>query len=224
MPDKHYLYGGSTADIWLNCDGAMTLARFAPEVEPGEAAQRGTRIHKLAEKIFNKEECGECDTEEYCIANNYVNHIQSNFPRDGMDIEVAWKLSKTIGGTIDGIAISSTDIWIWDLKTGKKRVNPEHNWQLLFYRYIYYPNNDVRNVHLGIFQNGEMRWWHPSREEIDAAMDRFASRLAAIDTPDGPLTLTPGSHCLWCKAKPVCKRIRAEAPTEDSTKLPALDW
>jgi hypothetical protein len=86
------------------------------------------------------------------------------------------------------------------LKTGKTHVPVTNNWQLLFYAVMQGSHRYGRKVHLGIYQpsvSKEIQWWHPSKEDLDAAATR-------IDKAVNSREFTPGGHCQRCRALPHC--------------------
>lgn len=216
MPDKHFTYGGSNAHIWFYCDGSAQLSRMVPQVEAGESAKRGTRIHDLACKIYYKEVvAGNLD--EINIANKYVKDCLEIAP--AVHMEEWYEVEDEFGGTIDGWAIKDGVLHLWDLKTGKSKVQAKNNEQLLFYRFLLdnYFCDIIKSFKLGIHQNGGFDWWELSKEEMGNWSTFIQSRIDHLRYQ--PLTLTKGSHCLWCKAKHVCWEYNKDKPTETIMKI-----
>lgn len=58
MADRHLLYGGSTADIWLNCFGWASLIQQVPKRPVGMPAHEGTAQHACMERLLQDPELG----------------------------------------------------------------------------------------------------------------------------------------------------------------------
>ena len=215
MPDKHFTYGGSNAHIWFYCDGSAQLSRMVPQVEAGESAKRGTRIHDLACKIYNKDVIiGNLD--EINIANKYVKDCLEIAP--AVHMEELYSRNDEFGGTVDGWTLKDNVLYVWDLKTGKSKVSAKNNEQLLFYTFlldICLP--EIESFKLGIYQNEKFDWWELSLEEMTNWFTFIQKRIEHLRYQ--PLTLTKGSHCLWCKAKHVCWEYNKDKPTETIMKI-----
>ena len=209
MPTKHWPLGGSTAHIWINCNAMPIIKRLViGEALAGEAAQRGTMIHEQAEQLLSGKEVPDAD--EVAIA--YANDVKATFSHRLIELEQSY--NDIAGGTIDGVALKEGAVWIWDLKTGRERVDPEGNSQLTFYAYLLNKVGHVTGdpMYLGIWQDGSFNWWKTSFYElaliyavIDTAIDRiknWGSRVSA----------NPGSHCKWCKAKTACGAYMRNIP------------
>lgn len=223
MPSKHYVYGGSTASIWMECDAAMQLSRMCPQKEAGDAAKRGTRIHEIAEKIFIGTYNGE-KNDEYDEAFVYINDVKALFWEP--HIENTIEVRHDVGGSIDGWALQDRTLYVWDLKTGAKKVVVENNKQLLFYAMLViheisalHPTTLlIDHVRLGIHQGGQFKWWNLT---VDDAVDKitFMSRRL-YNLGNDSLTFNDGTHCFFCKAQPMCPKKVAQNRMVELTPAP----
>ena len=221
MPDIHHSIGGSNAHIWIECPASPLLSRLVPPFDAGPAAARGTRIHALAEKIYNGTTTfAEDDFEEVAIAQRYVTAIKNKFQNLPIKIEHYVKLmTLDAGGTIDCIVWDEDAkiLYVLDLKTGKQEVSPECNWQLLFYAMcaLHTPGYDMihpDHIYLGIYQNELLKWWpipfnvYETRRlmMIDAINKIMSSYVQAL----------PGEHCKYCKGKKACVRYIETKPVK----------
>lgn len=209
MPAKHYPLGGSTAHIWTKCPAMPTMVRFAQDVPAGEAAERGTRIHALAEAFLKNEQIvGQ--KSEIDIAEQYANAVRSKF---GSNYSVEREYvgdNGYYGTTIDGLSHDKLNniLWVWDLKSGNEQVSPENNKQLLFclLMVVLHMSKQTDCVphtfNLGIWQDGMFKWW-----AIDKARARKETDLLieAIErTQTSKIACNPGEHCHYAKCKNVC--------------------
>jgi len=156
----HHLYGGSSADIWVNCPGWASLVKDLPPEAAGVHAERGTALHKGVLEVKTHTEI------QHRIKGTPLEFDYSsipNWPEEGPDLaDEFWSLiwervleqfitGKTIfiekklmlfpeldcGGTADFIALFYNDkgkfvAVLGDCKFGKVRVSPDKE-QLKFY-------------------------------------------------------------------------------------------
>lgn len=193
---KHYLYGGSNAVVWSECNGSPFIAAFCVN-GANDAMKRGTRIHDLAERLIDQREIPtDAFADELAIAKAYSEQVLNMF--GACSVEVACVVSELVGGTLDGVAIRDGELFIWDLKTGFKPVYATFNKQLLAYLWFYAQDHDLPDIiHLGIWHEtvGDFDWWDVTREEIAEAFEKFETATSAF-----PKSLTPGPHCSSCRA------------------------
>lgn len=156
----HNLYGGSSADIWVNCSGWMSLVKDIPEEETTIHASRGTALHEGVLEVKTKTEI------EHRVSGADLVFDYSkieNWPAEGPELanefwDIIWEnvleqfiTGKTIyiekklmlfpeldsGGTADFIVLYYSDkgklvAVLGDCKFGKIRVEPDKE-QLKFY-------------------------------------------------------------------------------------------
>lgn len=157
---EHELYGGSSADIWVNCHGWASLVRDMPEDPPTVHSLRGTALHTGVLEVKTKIEI------EHRISGAELKFDYSkieHWPEEGPELaEEFWSIvwekvleqfitGKTIhiekklmlfpdlecGGTADFIVLYYSDkgklvAVLGDCKFGKVRVEPDKE-QLKFY-------------------------------------------------------------------------------------------
>jgi hypothetical protein len=136
-----------------------------PYEPAGEAAERGTAIHEIAEKILNGIEFDQTEiSAEYIdLATQYVNYVDSYFesPRKRLvEVNVDEGLKKihlALGGTADAILVEGNTLACFDLKTGRVPVSALENKQLMTYALGAMMQLNAPwtiDVHLVIFQPG----------------------------------------------------------------------
>ncbi len=189
MPAKHYPLGGSTAHIWTQCPAMPTMVRFAEAVPPGEAADRGTRIHAMAEAILLNRPVDSPDEAEMVVAREYTKAVRSKF---GGNYSVEQEFTDGngyYGTTVDGFSLDpvTNTLWIWDLKTGNEYVSPENNKQLLFCLFVICCELGEKGgippttVNLGIYQDGMFKWWTIDSERAKKECMAFCDAIEATE-------------------------------------------
>lgn len=131
-----------------NRDAAIDMLKRAPQRSTGEAAQLGTEVHGLAERLNRGEDLGAVHPDfEPWIAqyNNFLDDWQPEW----VEVEsTVWSDTHGYAGTLDGICRIDGDLLLWDLKTGKG-VYPEVGLQLCAYAnadYILSPDGEQREI------------------------------------------------------------------------------
>jgi hypothetical protein len=131
-----------------NRDAAIDMLKRAPQRSTGNAAQTGTEVHGLAERLNRGEDLGQVHPDFEPWINQYRNFLEDWQP-EFLEVEsTVWSDTYGYAGTLDGICRIDGDLLLWDLKTGKG-VYPEVGLQLSAYAhadYILAPDGDQREI------------------------------------------------------------------------------
>jgi hypothetical protein len=235
----------SASSRWIACPGSVKLCAQVPYRPSGEAAQRGTAIHALAETCYQLDTdpmkfVGEemegvtLDADDCQMALDYLNeiwNIESVTERMNVEYPVKYQSKEYIqvGGTADLVGYSMKDgiVYVIDLKTGKGYVE-EDNTQLKIYAlaYIQGMSRDwIKEIHMTIVQpqSGEPRTHIMTIAEITEWEEKvLRPAMIATQLDDPPLYMSE-SACQWCDAKTICPKQKQQfdvvAKQQDITKL-----
>ncbi len=161
----HSRFAPSSAEIWMNCDGALNLIDLLEmegkiENDTNEYAAYGTVAHDIAadclnEKVESWERAGDTveqdgyqikvDEEMIEIIDLYVGVVRGDLQKYGGTLHVEERSIYTsnadLGGTLDAGFLGADDVArIYDLKTGFKYVDEEYNKQLMIYAVLFLMN------------------------------------------------------------------------------------
>jgi hypothetical protein len=129
-------------------DAAIDMLKRAPQRSTGGAAQTGTDIHGLVEKVNRGETLGQVHPDLAPSMDRYQDFLEEWQP-EFVEVEsTVWSDNHGYAGTLDGICRIDGDLCIWDLKTGKG-VYPEVGLQLSAYSnadYILSPDGAQRDI------------------------------------------------------------------------------
>jgi hypothetical protein len=133
-------------------------------------------------------------------------------------IESRIEHSQLLSGTADFLAIVDSTLHVVDLKTGAGvMVDPAENDQLLAYAYMAMVASTVitPRVVLTIVQPTDegkpVKSWETTADVVLAWGTKAEAAIQAA--LQGASELVPGEHCRWCKAKPVCPKLRGVLDT-----------
>jgi RecB family exonuclease len=216
---KHARLSASRIDRIMRCPGSYRLESQMPYEPPGEAAERGTAIHELAEKLLRGEEIDNPDVDHDYItmAKQYADFVNGYFraPRKKLiEVNVDEGLKSihlALGGTADAILVEGNTLACVDLKTGRIPVDAKDNKQLMTYalgamRQLKAPL--TIDVHLVIFQPGVGNSVHQISGlellEHGLQLKKAAELALSLDAPTNPST----DACRYCRAKTICPSIR----------------
>lgn len=190
-----------------------------PYVPAGEAAERGTRIHEIAEHFLQGNDISTLkpsDLDEVEVAMQYVQYInalRANAVRSHIEMNVnkgLKELHELFGGTADAVVIKDNTLHVVDLKTGRVPVQAEENRQLLTYalgvaRQFNAPPDITVKVH--IWQPGNISVWETTPVRLrQHAKDMIHAANEA--TSSAPRVEPSNEACKYCKAKPICPAMR----------------
>ena len=234
MPADHSnFFSPSSGARLLTCPGSAKASEGIPE-QMSLFANEGTDAHELAE-IRLKERFGiKCDSkvedltwysqemEDYI--EGYVNYVFEKFqeakesaPDPVLLIEQkvsAERYHESLYGTTDVSLISDKTLTIVDLKYGKGvKVDSKENVQEMIYAICCLETfgnlYDIELVKLCIYQPrlNSVSEWEVSVKALYEWADKVL--MPGIEKiKNGSEEFHPSKHCVFCKAKPLCKALR----------------
>ena len=111
---------------------AIDMLKGAPRRTTSDAAQMGTDVHGLVEKLNRGESLGQLHPDLQPWIDNYRTWLEDWQPQFLFVEATAWSETHGYAGTLDGICKVEGDLLMWDLKTGKATY-PEVGLQLSAY-------------------------------------------------------------------------------------------
>jgi len=201
------------------------------------AAERGTRIHEMAELLGKGEEVITEDQEGLEWANAYLNYI-SDFVSGHYELETnLTEALKTVhpllGGTADAIVFNDNELHIVDLKTGRGVVKT-NSIQLKTYAlgaWILHGQPNV-TIYCHIFQPHYAQQLPAQYSYDDMVAFEIELKALAEKAEDPFQDPTPGyEQCKYCPARVTCPSIKDKAievaknefkPSEHLADLPEL--
>lgn len=242
MPTIHHKYGGSNANIWLNCAAAPGLIEKVPRRPAGAAAEHGTAQHDVMEQLILDAELqpekflgtkmanGIVIDEEHLGAINTALdawiEIQDTFPNATfIEAERMVMLTDEAGGTADGMMVEGKRAAIIDFKFGQNQVDADSD-QLLFYAVA------ARKT-LPEFAKVEEFECYIIQPALDPVIDKTVYPASVLDRFEQTAftaiaaSKKPGARpvegewCKWCDAKLICpaKTKRNDTLTHPSEHL-----
>ena len=228
----HARLGPSSASRWLSCPASVNMCEQVPKRGGGAAAQAGTIMHAVFERIMlgqdhiREDECDELTDLDWDpsyavkLIDQSIVAARAALKRYGLSefltetrVNPGVRFGRSdLWGTADLIAADERSgiLLVGDLKTGRGRVDVNFNDQMLTYAVgaldiiTFVPKRIV----LAIFQPVVLGT-NPGLFETDMATIRefeefLRTQAALTDVPD--LEPTPDDYaCRWCPAKPICK-------------------
>lgn len=223
IESDHSTFGGSSAARWRACSGALVLSNQIVTAPSGSVwADEGTAAHSVAERILTGwQPPKHIDPEMVRHAQNYAAGVEvykDLFRALYVDVEhkVISNRYVDVGGTIDALidARRSRYVIVIDYKYGAGlAVSATKNEQLMFYAALalekLLPSFDGKFVGTVLHAIYQPRGSDPGWKEYEAkGKDIYDFKIDTYDRiqsiKDGNVSLTAGSHCRWCEAKPVC--------------------
>lgn len=213
----HAPFPPSSADRWMACTGSFALSLQMPEPPESSYAAEGSRLHDLAAKYLTEVEPVDpiMPAEDFEFLRPYLEYATERITdSDWHLIERKLIRSQLLSGTGDMIVGQKHLLEVVDLKTGAGvMVDPEENKQLLTYAYMALMSTPsswpTRRVRLTIVQppaDQPIKSWDTTVERV---LEHGRQVEQAIEMAiSGQGTYTPGDHCRWCKAKPICPSLR----------------
>ena len=234
----HAILSASASSRWLACTPSAQLEATFPSTS-SVYADEGTLAHEIAElklrkyyvepmsqRTFNtrmnklkRHELYQAEMDGYTdVYVEYLQKITLALPvQPCVAIEERVDFSQFVPdgfGTVDGLIIAGTTLYITDLKYGKGvLVSAENNSQmklyalgaLMTYNFLY----GIKDVHMAIIQPrlDNISEFHMTSDELLAWGESIKETAQKAHAGEGEFI--PGSHCKFCKAKATC-RARAE--------------
>ena len=191
LEGKHAILNPSSSATWLKYSAENNYEQLFRKCKSEYSATVGTIVHDYARKrIMYKLPINDYEKNSL-IMELYQNYIPSyafdvdqfygtlvEYVNDaitfGMDPEVLLLYSENCFGTVDTISFYDGFLRIHDLKTG---VTPAHMEQLEVYAALFCLEYKIKpgniNIELRIYQNSEIIWLEPNKEEIKEIMQRI---------------------------------------------------
>jgi len=256
---KHYKFGGSTAARTIGCPAWTSLSANMPKQIASSYAEIGTMLHDCMEHIIlddktpqeflgckhkDEEVTGDLIANKLFPALEAFKQLCAEYKLTDYEAETTMEFSSEIGGTADFIAAGEDVVCIGDWKFGDGiQVSAENSAQGLFYAML--AREEIPDMFEGrdrlliaIIQpsnRGEdtLKVWETTMTHLEDFETIFLGAVAdarAIEASVTTPTPTPGEHCKWCPAAPICPAktgliIQAQRlnPTQLKTVSEALD-
>jgi hypothetical protein len=214
----HTLYSASSLERLAICPAS---ARMSAGIESttSAAAERGTRIHALAEAtLLGQPIDNTADMDELAVAQQYVEFIEDLVGDGELHVEVSVTESlkmynEHFGGTADAVIVHKGRMDVVDLKTGSAAVSPSDNKQLLTYALgalNKFGWTGIQAVRLHIWQPsniGSVEYSIKRMKEWEAELVKIGQR--ADDPFAKPVPSAKG--CFYCAGKVKCEAIKEKA-------------
>ena len=229
---KHARISASKVERVALCPASLRLEDGYPE-STNDAAERGTYIHDVSERILLGEALTEAvfDGEDvFPIVQEYVAFIQDIAKAGTLTVEedltpYLSQIHPDLGGTSDAVVEMGDTLIVIDLKTGRVPVSAKNNMQLKTYALgslIKHGADRFKNVEMLIYQP-EIGVSHEilSVEELKVFGNELL--LIAIEANDPFAKAIAGNkQCRYCKAKQSCPALKDKAneAAKDDFALP----
>ena len=222
---SHAPFTPSATKRWLNCQGSFPLSLLMPPEVESTYAEEGSRLHGLAAAHLTG-----CDDSMHAAdweaIKPYVFYASDRIAvSDFVAIEQRLDYSPLLFGTPDLLlgfdTVMGADrglLEVVDLKTGAGiMVDAEENEQLLTYAFMAL----VKLRKLGrVFDRVRLTIVQPPDEanpvkSWECAAGRVMEHGARVEAAiaralEGDPPIVPGEWCRFCRAKPVCPKLRGE--------------
>lgn len=218
---SHAPFSPSSLPRVMRCPGSFLLTADLPD-STSEFAERGTKLHAVAECILRNTQHESIDSSELETLRVYTDYVKSL--GGAQFYEVKLHHNELLFGTADCVAVCGSTLNVIDLKCGQGvRVLAEENEQLMAYALmaydLYFDLFDIDTITVHIVQpwlDHVDAWTLPySIEEYRA---RLMSTIELAQTTGAPLV--PGEkQCKFCKAKATCP-----ARADEAMSLAKLDF
>jgi hypothetical protein len=231
---KHSRLGASSADRWTNCPGSVALIEQFPQVPSGPAAEKGTAVHELAEKVFKEGPAAsyyigkkkfngfDIDEEMAEAAQGYVDYVRlihnklNGFGKKKtaeLLIEHRFHLKHLhpdLYGTCDSVVMQHFgELHVVDYKNGFEFVEVERNTQIMYYALGALELGDFSKIFLHVVQpnagEGKPRRWETNKKEL-VEFGKYL-RAKALETQKKNAPLNPGGWCKYCPAAGGCPAL-----------------
>jgi hypothetical protein len=180
------------------------------------AAERGTRIHEMAENLWNGKEVITDDEEGLQWAKDYIEYVKSFDGGAFLEVNLTEPLKTVhplLGGTGDAIIYNDKELHIVDLKTGRGVVKTDSiqlktyalgAWIKLGRPYV--------TIFAHIFQPHYAQQLPAQYSYADMALFEFELKELADRAEDPFQDPTPGyEQCKYCPARITCPSIKDKA-------------
>ncbi len=222
----HAKFAPSASGRWLDCTASLTIDTSHIPVGPQDpAAAVGTALHEVSELILDgKLTLAKARGKTYNgikitqpmlddIVKPYLDYIDRHFSDHEIRlVEVRSMVNNDIYGTSDYVAIDGNALDVIDLKTGRGRVNPEGNTQLMIYglgiflEYDCVYDFDTIRLHVAQPAINNFSHWEMTRKEM---LDFYTDLIQVYtDILEGNVVFSESSsNCRYCPAKLICPTL-----------------
>ena len=219
----HAPISASKLERIILCPGSYLLEKDLPN-PTNAAAQRGTSIHELADLMWNEMaiDYNEFDAEMVQIAIDYVTYLKKASSAATfifLELNLTPHLSRIhpdLGGTADAVFVIDKALHVVDLKTGRIKVSPENNKQLMMYALgalMMCIKKDIRVTHifLHIFQpHNNCQPYYVSFDDMEMFEQELVTIAKVANEPTAP-KIAGAKQCKYCRAKDICPTIKNAA-------------
>jgi hypothetical protein len=209
----HAPWSPSSLGVTVHCNGHIEMTKDLPD-EQHEAAKEGRAVHQVAEDFMRKgilpEPGGLVDAEGIRHAVDYANLCTSINGEHHIEEKVQCKRIHAVDcwGTPDHWVLcpDNMTLYVTDLKYGRSLVT--EYWQLQAYASGIIDQLELQDTQLRVcLRIYQPRAWHP-----EGSLRVWEGPATDLRTPvnqmwnacNGPLSLSSGSHCKFCKARLMC--------------------
>ena len=196
----------------LLCPASFKMSLGMPN-KPNPAAERGTRIHEMADLLWDNEEPDTDDQEGLQWAKDYLEYIKGIKGDAVLEISLDSTLRTVhplLGGTADALITNETELHIVDLKTGRGVVKTDSiqlkayalgAWirldrpQITVFAHIYQPHY-AQQLPAQYSYNDMVQFEAELKALAEQATDPFVQPTPSYDS------------CRYCLGKTVCPAIK----------------
>lgn len=237
MPGKHNFFSASSAHRWMECTASVIVDTSKLVEESSPAAERGTRLHGVAEAFLNDPERRGFSTlvdqqpDDAAAILPYLEYVDKRIEKGGSDLWAFYEIEDTwrpnCGGTADAVIIEDGKLEVIDLKTGYWPVSPRKNLQLIIYALAVLERfdalYDIDKIKLTIVQaakeaNGAsggkaVESWPLTRKALEGWRKRIEDVITKIEDGDVEFKPSKGTGagkdwCKFCPAEPICPALQ----------------
>ena len=239
VEEEHSVFGASGSKRWIACPGSIQMEEGQPE-SSSEASKEGTLAHECLEFLLKnrkkvdtikKMAINKWDEEKVNFALpvvNYVKKLLVKWETEDLFIETKVDSSKFTKegqfGSLDiGIAsYQKRTLIIGDYKFGAGVFVPvKDNPQLIYYALamlLKLGHSKFDKIILYVFQPRKadekgktIRFVEMTKDEVLAWGKIFRKAVKKAEAKDAKKNLVPGEHCMFCRAKTICPRLKQDA-------------
>lgn len=215
---SHAFFPASGASRWLRCGASVIIDTRHLSEEYKPAADRGTRLHAVAEEwlradVETIDDAAGLSPPDFEAVEAYVNFVKARPGKRYYELstDIIPDVKGVCGGTSDCVVLypGGKILEIIDAKFGSWFVDPKDNKQLVIYALgvlrrfaaVY----DIDTVALTIAQPAcdNFRTWSLSVEELKRIGEGIIHRVSAI--MQGDAEFEPDEEtCKWCPGRTIC--------------------
>lgn len=235
------IVGGSTAKRVINCPGSVALVAKMPPQPSSAAAQEGTALHAVMDRIANDPNLQPSSFLGRVIEGVEINdaHVEKlEFAKEVLDdlgdflfvsecrVDFG-DLLPGVFGSCDLLGIQQGKTIILDYKFGDGVVvDADENEQLMFYaaaamrsqKWAFHGASEIECI---IVQPPYLKSWTTTPDRLRQFEQELVRAVKIAEQPNAPVKI--GDHCRWCTAKTICPQMNGEIDRLTQRSLDALD-